>query len=515
MTRFTPLLPPATRGDDPLASDGAVATRPPRGNALPVLAGGPLRHVVVIGGGIAGLAAAYRLTRLDPPVAVTLIEAEQRLGGKILTEQMDGFTIEGGPDSFLSVKPRGVGLCAELGLVDSLQGTTPRPHRAFVRRGDRLHELPEGLTGLVPTRLGPILRSGLLSPWGKARFVADAVLPASRDERDESLAHFVRRRLGREVYARLVEPLMAGIYAGDGEQLSLTATFPRLREGERAHGGLIRGVLASRAAASRADGAPSLPPFVTPSTGLGTLVDALARELRTAHVKIALGTLVDAVERGASSGSDRYQVQLATGDAIGADGIVVAVPAFAAAALLAGFEADLATALDAIPHASSAIVSLAYPESDIPRALDAHGYVIPRVEGRAALACTWTSAKWRGRAPDGMALIRVFLGRFGQEPLLADDDALVATARAELQETLGVAVSPALTRVHRWPNGMPQYTMGHLDRLATIERSLAGDPAIALAGAAYRGVGIPDCIESGEAAAVRVHAWSARLASRA
>lgn len=518
MTGSAPLLPPATRADDPLAGDGVMPARPPHGTASPVSPGGTPRHVVVVGGGVAGLAAAYRLTRLDPPVAVTLVDAEQRLGGKILTEHLDGFTIEGGPDSFLSVKPRGVGLCTELGLRDLLQGTTPRPHRAFVRRGDRLHELPEGLTGLVPTHLQPILRSRLLSPWGKARFAADAVLPARRDEADESLAHFVRRRLGREVYERLVEPLMAGIYAGDGEQLSLAATFPRLREGERAHGGLIRGVVASRTAPSTGDGAPALPPFVTPLDGMGTLVDALIRELRGAAVRICLGSPVQAVERDPSplmDHPDRYRVQLVTGEVIGAAGVVVAVPAFVAAELLAGFDAELAIALGAIPHASSAIVSLAYPEGDIPRALHAHGYVIPRAEGRAALACTWTSAKWRGRAPDGMALIRVFVGRFGQEQLLAgDDDALVALARAELRETLGITAPPSLTRVHRWPDGMPQYTMGHLDRLTTIERSLAHDPAVALAGAAYRGVGIPDCIESGEVAAWRVHAEVRRVASR-
>ncbi len=517
MTRAAPYLAPTARPGEPLAGISVLPSRSTPDHGSLGSGDGDRPHVVVVGGGIAGLAAAYRLTRLDPPVAVTLIDAEQRLGGKILTEHLDGFTIEGGPDSFLSIKPRGVGLCTELGLSALLQGTTPRPHRAFVRRGDRLHELPEGLTGLVPTRLQPILRSCLLSPWGKVRFAADAVLPARRDEADESLAHFVRRRLGREVYERLVEPLMAGIYAGDGEQLSLAATFPRLREGERVHGGLIRGVVASRTVPSPVDGAPALPPFVAPSAGMETLVDALIRELRGAAVRICLGSPVHAVERDTSPQMDhldRYRVELATGEAIGADGVVVAVPAFVAAELLAGFDAELATALGAIPHASSAIVSLAYPEGDIPRVLDAHGYVIPRAEARAALACTWTSAKWRGRAPDGMALIRVFVGRFGQEQLLAgDDDALVAIARAELRETLGIAAPPSLTRVHRWPDGMPQYTMGHLDRLVTIERSLAHDPAVALAGAAYRGVGIPDCIESGEAAAVRVHAWLSQWAS--
>jgi oxygen-dependent protoporphyrinogen oxidase len=469
-------------------------------------------HVVVVGGGIAGLAAAYRLTRLEPPVAVTLVEASPRLGGKIVTERADGFAIEGGPDSFLSAKPRGIGLCRELGLEHHLQGTTPRRRRAFVLRRGRLHDLPEGLSGLVPTRLGPMLRSGLVSPRGKARLALDYVLPPRRDDEDEALGAFVRRRLGREVYENLVEPLMAGIYAGDGERLSLAATFPQLRDGERAHGGLIRGVLAAkRRGAASGVGPGARPAFVAPQGGMATLVEALAERLETAGVRTLLGAEVGRIDGEEGPRSGRYRVRLAGGEEVAADAVVVATPAFVAADLVAGIDPSLATELASIPHASSAIVSLAYPRDVVTHPLDGHGYVIPRVEGRAALACTWTSAKWARRAPDGFVLLRVFVGRFGRDEAVAgSDETLIRLARDEVGDTLGIAPTPSLTRVHRWRHGMPQYVLGHPDRLAAIERRLQVLPGLALAGNAYRGVGLPDCIASGEAAAAATHRFVSR-----
>jgi len=465
---------------------------------------------VVVGGGIAGLAAAYRLIRLAPAAEVTLIEADDRLGGKIVTERIDGFLVEGGPDSFLAVKPRGVGLCQELGLGERLQGTTPRPHRAFVLRRGRLHELPEGISGLVPTRFRPLLGSRLLSPLGTARLALDAVLPPRRGERDEALAAFVRRRLGSEAYDWLVEPLMAGIYAGDGDRLSLAATFPHLRDGELRYGGLIRGVLAAkRDAPATPVGRPA---FLTPAAGLGALVDRLEAELRAAGVRLIVGRRVEAVAPGATS---RFSVRLEDGGALPAEAVVLAAPAFAAAGLLSALDPALAAELDGIPHASSAIVSLAYRRAEVPHPLDAHGYVVPRAEGRPVLACTWTSAKWAGRAPDGSVLLRVFLGRFGQEETLAGpDDNLIALARAELRSTLGVEAAPTLVRVHRWRWGMPQFVLGHRERLTRIAGRLADHPGLALAGAAYRGVGLPDCIASGEAAADAIAAGLGRTGAR-
>ncbi|HEX2280934.1 MAG TPA: protoporphyrinogen oxidase [Thermomicrobiales bacterium] len=474
-------------------------------------------HVVVLGGGITGLAAAHRLLQhgaeATSNLRVTLVEAEDRLGGKIVTEHIDDFVIEGGPDSFLATKPRGIGLCAELELGEhshlQLQGVRPQRRRAFVLWRGRLHDLPEGLSGLVPTRLAPLARSSLLSPIGKARVALDYLLPARRAADDESLGGFIRRRLGREAWERLVEPLMAGIYAADGDQLSLSATFPQLREAERRYGGLIKGVLASRRLESSPVSAPRSP-FLTPVGGLGAVVSALETRLRDGDVRLVLGDPVTAVT---SSGSG-FEVRLGTGGAIQADAVIVATPAYSAADLLAELDPVLATELAAIPHASTAIVTLAYRREEIRHPLDGHGYVIPRAERSPILACTWSSRKWSGRAPDGWELIRVFIGRAGQEEVLAaNDESLVALAVQEVSTRLGVTAPASLTRVRHWPRGMPQYLLGHPQRVARIEARKSKKAGLYLAGNAFHGVGLPDCILSGERAADAVAAYL-RVSSR-
>jgi oxygen-dependent protoporphyrinogen oxidase len=461
-----------------------------------------VKRAVIVGGGIAGLAAAYRLTRLEPATAITLIERDTRLGGKIATDRVDGFVIEGGPDTFLSYKPRGLGLCRELGLEERLHGTNSRLRRSYVARGDRLYELPEGLSGLIPSRFGPMARSGLISPWGKLRMGLDYFIPPRSADGDESVAAFVERRLGREAYDHLVEPLLSGIYAGDGAQLSLAATFPQLRQTELASGGLIKGMLAARrkpapaAAPAGAAGGKAWPAFVTPTTGLAEIVEAL--EARLAGIEILRGRSVARVDPSPNG----YTVRLADGEAREAEVVILATPAFVTADLLAGLDAPLAAALCAIPYASTATVSVAYPLADVPRPLDGSGYLIPLAERRPILACTFTSSKFPHRAPEGYALIRAFIGRAGQAELVEHDEAeLVALVRDELRRMLGITAAPLLQRVFRWPQAMPQYTLGHLERLATIEQRLKGLPGLFVAGNAYRGIGIPDCIASGEAAA--------------
>jgi oxygen-dependent protoporphyrinogen oxidase len=445
--------------------------------------------VVVVGGGIAGLAATRRLESVLPGAEIVLLERDERLGGKIATERVDGFVVEAAPDSFLSRKPRGVGLCEELGLTGELVGRRPENERTFVRRGRDLHPLPSGLTGMIPTNLDALAESELLSPEGRARLVAEVDVPVAADG-DESIASFVSRRLGREAYEAFVEPLMTGIFGGDGEQLSLEATFPQLRAIELEHGSLIRGLLSQ--AAVRAD---ARPPFLTLRSGLDVLVRALVGQFDRARV--VTGTGVRAVSRR----GDGYRVELADGEVLEAEAVIVAVPAFVTAGMLSSLDEDLAAALAEIPYASSVIATLAFREEDVSHPLDGYGYVVPRVEDTEVLACTWTSRKWEGRAPEGTALIRVYAGRFGGRDLTIEtDEELIRLALDELS-LLGVETEPILTRVQRWPLGMPQYVLGHMHRLARIEHALAEHPGLAVAGAAYRGVGIPDCIRSGEEAA--------------
>jgi oxygen-dependent protoporphyrinogen oxidase len=290
---------------------------------------------------------------------------------------------------------------------------------------------------------------------------------------------------------------MAGIYAADGDRLSLAATFPQLREAELRHGGVIKGVLATRRAAPPAQG-PRQSTFLAPAAGLDALVTTLETQLLDGSVAVRTNTAAAAV----LPANNGYDVRLTDSEILPADVVIVATPAFVAAELIAGIDPRLARELAAIAHASTAIVTLAYRRDQIPHALDGHGYVVPRCEGGPVLACTWSSRKWENRAPAGYELLRVFLGRAGQEDVLAgSDDGLIALARREVAARLGVTAAPALTRVARWPRGMPQYLLGHLERVARIEAMLNAHPGLFLAGNAYRGVGLPDCIASGERAA--------------
>jgi oxygen-dependent protoporphyrinogen oxidase len=468
-----------------------------------------MKRAVIVGGGIAGLTAAYRLQNLSQqaslPLQTTLMDSAPKLGGKIVTERVDDFVIEGGPDTFLSYKPWGMALCEELGIADRLHGTNTEHHGSFVLKNGNLYRLPEGLTGMIPTKLGPMAKTPLISVPGKMRMGLDLVLPPRPNNGegsldDESLASFISRRLGSEVYSRLIEPLMSGIYAGDGERLSLAATFPQLRKLELEHGGLIKGLLASRRnGARRPQRSSGLSVFVTPRTGLAEIVERLSERL--SDTDLVTGKSVRRLQRT----PEGYDVTTTDGEMLPADAVILATPAFATARLVHDFDPTLAEALDAIPYVSTATVSVVYPLSNVPHPLNGFGYVIPRAEGRAALGCTWTSSKFPHRAPDGYALLRVFVGRAGQEAALqGSDDDLLQIARTELEQTLGITTPPQFHRIFRWPDAMPQYNLGHLERLEAIDRQLAQHDGLFVAGAAYRGIGIPDCINSGEQAAADV-----------
>ncbi|MGC4105708.1 MAG: protoporphyrinogen oxidase [Thermomicrobiales bacterium] len=467
--------------------------------------------IAVVGGGVSGLAAAWRIVQRDPATRVIVFEASDRLGGKLHSVQADGFLMEAGPDAFLSAKPRGIGLARELGLDSQFQSPDPATRGSFVLRRGTLHPLPEGLTGLIPTRLKPMAQTSLISPLGKARMAMDFVIPARSDDADESLHAFLSRRLGREPFENLIEPLMAGIYAGDAKQLSLEATFPQLRKAEREHGGVIKGVIAARRQADAAkvanpNAVPAPPPFTSFTAGTETLIRALDTRLRAVGVEMRLSAPVTAVHPAVlRDGRPRWRVIVGGGasEAV-VDGVIFASPAWATAPILSTLDADAGAALGAIPHVSTALIMLGFPLSQVPdpKRLHGHGYVVPRTEGRTIMAMSWLSSKWRNRAPEGMALLRGFAGRAGQEAVFArSDDELILAMRNEVRDVLGFTVDPSLAQVFRYPNAMPQYTLGHLDRVRRVEDGIARLPGIEIAGNALRGVGIPDAILAGEKAA--------------
>ncbi|MDP2772736.1 MAG: protoporphyrinogen oxidase [Nocardioides sp.] len=467
-------------------------------------------RVVVVGGGIAGLTAAYRISRSTAPAPdVTLLEAGDRLGGKIRTERVDGFLLEGGPDSLFASKPQAAALLAELGITDRLHPAAAASRGTSVLRRGRLRPLPEGMNGFVPSKAGPFARTRLFTPLGKCRLAFEYAVPVRPDDGiDESLQSFAIRRLGVQAYRRLVEPMAAGIFAADPAQLSLAATMPHLRAAELEHGGLIRAMLAQRVhARSRTAtdvAAPPPPALVAPAGGMGEIVDALAARLSSVDVR--LGTAVVDI---ADSGEGGYLVRTRTADGdetvLRAGAVVLAVPTAVAAGMVAGLDPSLAAALTGTAYTSTVTVALGFRSDDVHAPLRGSGYLVPASEGRTARACTWSSSKYAGRAPAGRVLLRVSLGGPGRGDVLTQPDTeLVAVARRELADVLGIRAEPVLFRVFRWADVMPQYNVGHLDRLVDLDRQLADHPGLVVAGSGYHGLGVADCIASGSQAAADV-----------
>lgn len=467
-------------------------------------------HIVIVGGGIAGLSAAFYLQKAarasDFPARYTLVERDARLGGKIVTDSVavpgDGsgaFIVEGGPDSFLTQKPWGVQLAHDLGLDDQLMETNEARRKVYVLVNGKRHPLPDGLMLIVPTKFGPFARSPLLSPWGKLRMALDLCIPPRRDGADETLADFVRRRLGAEALDRIAEPLLAGIHNSESERQSLLATFPRFRALEEQHGSLIRGMLAQlrRASGSR-DGQDRRSPFVTLRGGVANLVQALAAALDD---RLLVGREVVAIEHEPRS-AHPYRVRLDHGETLPTDAVILTLPAFAAAGLVAPFQPELAAGLKKIRYVTTGTITLAYRRAEIGEPLDGFGLLIPRSERRRINACTVTSTKFDHRAPAGYVLLRVFVGGSRNPDVVdLDDPALLALVRGELRDILGIAAEPVIARIYRWPNANPQYDLGHLDHVDALE---AGCPhGLYLAGSAYRGVGIPDCVRQGQEVAER------------
>ena len=462
-------------------------------------------RVVVIGGGLSGLTAARRLVERAAtarrPVEVTVLEAKPRVGGVIWTRRRDGFTLEGGPDSFITNKPWGVDLCHRLGLGEQLVGTDPQHRRSFVVRNGQLMPVPEGFVLMSPHRLGPMLTTPVLSLRGKLRLLMDLVLPRKDDDADESLAAFVKRRLGREALDRLVQPLVGGIYTAEPAELSLKATLPQFQAMEREHGSLIRAAFRQRKqhrSAEREASGARYGLFVTLADGMDALPKALAAALPSGTVRT--NASVRRVSR--PDPVSPWLIELLDGPPIEADAVVLTTEAHASARLIDGFDPDLALQLRAIPYASSAIVNVAYRRDQVAHPLDGFGVVVPAIEDRKILAVSFLSVKFPRRAPAGTVALRVFVGGATQPELLeTDDEMLKLLVRDELASLLGASGEPLLIDVGRHPRSMPQYTLGHLDRVTAIRERAARHSRLVLTGIAFDGVGIPDCVRAAEAAA--------------
>ena len=452
----------------------------------------PPLQAAIVGGGIAGLAAAHDLHRRG--AGFVLLEAAGGWGGVVRTERALGFLLEGGPDALLAQKPEGLQLCRELGLEERLVPTNPRHRTVFVLHRGRLHRLPEGMVLGIPTRLAALARTSLFGWPGRLRMAADLVIPRRRSPADESIASFFRRRLGAQALDRLGAPFLAGIHAGDAERLSIQATFPRLVEMERRHGSLIRGL-----AAARTGGGAAAPPFFSLAGGLAEMVEALVARLPAGSLR------THARVREIWREGDAYVVRVEGQDDLRARTVVLAVPPPRAAPLVAPLDTDAASLLQAIPFASSAVVCLGYRREDVRHALDGYGLIVPESERLRTTACGFFSTKFPGRAPAGHVLLRGFLGGARDPGLLTlSDDELGQVFQREMGDVLGITGYPVLTRVYRWPEATPQLEVGHADRLAALERRLAGLPGLFLTGAGLRGTGIPDTIADARRTAGRV-----------
>lgn len=466
---------------------------------------------MVIGGGITGLSAAYALHKAresGEKVDYLLIEKDGRLGGKILTEKIDGYTVEGGPDCFLSEKPWVGQMARELGIEDCLMGSNEASKRTYVYAGGRLNQLPDGLMGLVPTKIIPFALSPLISWPGKIRMAFDLFIPPNRTGQDETLGSFVTRRLGKEALDKIAEPLIGGIHAGDPDQMSLKASFPRFIQMEQKYGSLIRAMLAARKNAPKPKpvepGKVQKTFFMTFIGGMGELTDTIAGKLDKS--KILTGKTVTKIEKRADG---KYTVYIDGLEPIETDAVIVTAPAHEAAEIVRDFDKVMAENLAGIPQATSATVNLAFKRSDIHNSLEAFGFIVPISEGRKIKACTYSSTKWNYRTPsDEYVLIRAFVGGArNQELVFQDDDRMLKMVLNELKDIIGLTAEPVMSKIYRWIKGMPQYTVGHLERVAKIEERAAANPGLYVVGGSYRGVGVGDCINVGTQAAEKALAY--------
>jgi oxygen-dependent protoporphyrinogen oxidase len=451
-----------------------------------------MKKTIILGGGITGLSCAYELVK-GGAQGVTLVETQSRLGGKVLSPRSGRLIFEGGPDSFVTTKPWALELVRELGLEAELLATNPAKKSMYVYAGGKLRRFPEGLLLMAPTQIMPFLQSDLLSMPAKLRMGLDWILPAGNTDRDVSIGEFGRRRFGAEALERIIAPVMAGIHAGDPDKLSLRSTFPQFLELEKKYGSLIRGMRAAAAHRPKPSGKTSM--FMTLRGGLESMTEALAQRIGSVA---RLNTHIDKIERVGKSW------RVTAGDqTLEAERIICTFPANRAAEACTAVSPQLHQALAAIPFASTATLSLAYSSEHFPITLDGFGFVVDRREEASLTGATYTSTKFPGRVPLGTVLMRCFLGGAGREEILSEaDEDLTAAVQRDLQKILNLQAEPTETRLLRWPAASPQYNVGHEERVAAI--AAATPEGLTFAGASYKGVGLPDCIRAGRAAAQAV-----------
>ena len=445
-----------------------------------------LVDVAIVGAGISGLSAAYELHKRG--LTTCVLESRDRPGGVILTEQIEGFVVDAGPDSLLVQKPAALELCRELGLAERLF-PTKLPRTAYIYRGGRLHPIPEASILGFPTRLWPLGTSSLFTTGAKLRMAREVFARPHVETHDESIAAFVRRHFGREAVEYIAEPLLAGIHAGDVDRLSIRAAFPRLVEAEAQHGSIIR-AFTSRAGSGRGDGV-----FRSLPGGIGELVQAIVSTFPAATLRC--DGRVHAIEVG-----EMMHVHQEHHPSMTARAVVLAAPAWVVAPLVKPIDGVLANLCDGIPYWSTTTVVFAYPREAVAHPMRGTGFVVPRREGLTITAGSWVSSKWPQRAPDGHVLLRAFLGG-ARDPRAVErsDGDLVRAAERDLAAILGIRGQPLFTRVYRWHRASPQQEVGHLQRMAEIDERLARWPRLAITGTGFRGVGIPDCIADARATA--------------
>jgi len=468
--------------------------------------------IIIIGGGIAGLAAAVHLKAgakaYDKTVEVLLLEKNNRIGGKFLTEKHDNFLIEAGPDSFLPEKVWTVNLAKHLGLEQEMLPSNDRFKGTFIYSNNKLHSLPEGVMLMVPTSFWPMAKSSLITWPGKMRMGMEVFVPRRSNADDESLASFVTRRLGRECLEKIAEPLVAGIHTSNPDNMSVLATFPRFVQMEQKSGSLILGMLASLKGRPHATlsgpppkpGQPKMTYFMSFKNGMETLSRACAGYI--GENSIRKGASVKTVEPKDKG----YRVVLDSGESLEADQVMIASASYDAAEMVKGFDSNLAARMNKIEWSSSATVSIAFRREDIKVPLKGFGFIVPRNEGKKINAATYSSIKWSFRAPDDHVMIRAFVGGGHHEELVheLDDAGMVKMVLEEFNGIVGLKADPQVSRVYRWLKGMPKYTVGHLDRVSLINRTLSTHPGLHLIGCSYKGIGIGDCVHEAEVAAEKI-----------